>query len=846
MRTDIQFEKIGVQKPSKLKQARAYVLAFLLLIFISCVSVLSVRAYFTAKATNSGELTFGLIEVNLLDSTGANFANSGDESFQTKYVTGILPGSVISIDDAQVKNTGTHEEYVLLNFDVNIAEGTTKELHYNIWYNIAGEEVNINNFAVNSAKASLIQPNAYETTNIVWKVPGDAVDNNYKGATAKVTLTAYGVQANIIDEDKYQNKDLYASYFICKNVADIAADSGFTYLGSKIYGEPLKKVVASRNLLNYTRNVSGKIPSTSMNYTINENGIINVNGTNTLSIVQNYTLMRNEILPSGTYILSDSLYSETLNDKCYIVLAFVPVDGGSTTYKYSFTANPTPFTTTEDCFFSAYLQVAANVTTSINMSIAPQLERGTTATEHDVYISFEDSFDINTQTITRNVGKYEFKGTETIEEGYDLVEDDSSAVLQFEMANCVEVDNHGSLGPICCNKLENTNPALISNNLNEGISVLPDDNPKGAYLRWRIDVATYGGTTRANAVAEFKTWLQTLYAEGNPFTVWYQLETPATEKVLTSKNLYQGSQRLHYQTGVSANTTAGGTITITKGEQQDLTSTLNQQGGDLFEYLKDKPFTVSFKIKLYEDDIRLNTRATISYREHNPPAELAYEQPYHTDYSYAKKNDWLFMSVSAPAISSLSNGSDINQIIIWMCDYSGTPTNSHFEIKDIQIEVGMAPTDFESYDPTIYTRVNGVALRQIDNVKDTYVYDSEGTDKLVITRNVGKYEFTGQEEWLQFASTIGEYYTLAITDAKYSTGIYCVSSHYNSQVSGGGSAYQTHNMWFQSTSDYPRCYIYDSTYTSVSEFKDYLKTEKENGNPVTVWYQLAESKTETY
>ena len=81
MRGDIQFEKIDVKK-SRTKKVLA-VFAYLLLVVTVFVSVLSVRAYFTATATRSGEISFGSIEISLLDSGSTEITSA---EFKEQYI----------------------------------------------------------------------------------------------------------------------------------------------------------------------------------------------------------------------------------------------------------------------------------------------------------------------------------------------------------------------------------------------------------------------------------------------------------------------------------------------------------------------------------------------------------------------------------------------------------------------------------------------------------------------------------------------------------------------------------------------------------------------------------------
>ena len=151
----------------------------------------------------------------------------------------------------KVKNTGSHDEYVLINLDAKIQKTGAEDLEYSVWYNVYGEEVNVNNFAINTAEATFIKPSEFVTTNIKWNVPGLPLTSDYIGASLNVTVAAYGVQDYMPEAEIYENKSLYASYFICKNVRDIVLDTDATlkYKELNINTEPNKKIYY-KNVIN--------------------------------------------------------------------------------------------------------------------------------------------------------------------------------------------------------------------------------------------------------------------------------------------------------------------------------------------------------------------------------------------------------------------------------------------------------------------------------------------------------------------------------------------------------------------------------------------------------------------
>lgn len=107
------------------------------------------------------------------------------------------------------------------------------------------------------------------------------------------------------------------------------------------------------------------------------------------------------------------------------------------------------------------------------------------------------------------------------------------------------------------------------------------------------------------------------------------------------------------------------------------------------------------------------------------------------------------------------------------------------------------------------------------------VLDSEGKREV----EWGKYVCTGDEYWTQIST---RFYSNAI-DAFAKPTARCYCSHYiwdygKGAFVGSGSS---------------RFSINDANYSSIGEFKSFLKSEYDAGHPVTVWYQLATPTSET-
>lgn len=205
----------------------------LVLLAILYCAIMSVRAYFTASSTRSGEISFGSVEITLTESDDSELSIA---EFETRYLSDLAPGQTINFENLKVNNVGTADAYVLLNLEVVIdALSNNYDLIYSKWYNLSAEEVKSLDFANNTTKPTIIASGESATTNLSYTVSGTIVDNKYSEANLTARLTAYAVQTRLPDEE-YVDGDLYASYFIISQ----ASNFGNFKTEEIYYGEPLK------------------------------------------------------------------------------------------------------------------------------------------------------------------------------------------------------------------------------------------------------------------------------------------------------------------------------------------------------------------------------------------------------------------------------------------------------------------------------------------------------------------------------------------------------------------------------------------------------------------------------
>lgn len=134
-------------------------------------------------------------------------------------------------------------------------------------------------------------------------------------------------------------------------------------------------------------------------------------------------------------------------------------------------------------------------------------------------------------------------------------------------------------------------------------------------------------------------------------------------------------------------------------------------------------------------------------------------------------------------------------------------------------------------------------LRKISNYADTV--DSEE----VVTRKIGKYEITGQENWLSYPqATYGAYITLS--DMMANGRANGLSNCFKSQVTPASSTID--GITFGADANNQVLYITFSAasatalnITDITSIKTWLATQYANGTPVTIYYVLETATTES-
>ena len=216
----------------------------------------------------------------------------------------------------------------------------------------------------------------------------------------------------------------------------------------------------SKNLIN---NVRSTQTINGITFTVNEDKSITLNGTNTGNDNTIYNIISNVNYVTQNIVLEENS-TYTLSGKTSLPSGvYLQTHGnvnGSAQYK-TFSSNPTTFTTVESSSWSCYLRVDVGVTVD-NLTIYPQLEEGSTATNYAPYGKYKipikvsngtsetttniyldeplrkvgdiaDYIDFETKKVERNVKKIVLNGSETWYKFSDLnVYHTSNDELKFD------------------------------------------------------------------------------------------------------------------------------------------------------------------------------------------------------------------------------------------------------------------------------------------------------------------------------------------------------------------------------------------------------------------------------
>lgn len=158
---------------------------------------------------------------------------------------------------------------------------------------------------------------------------------------------------------------------------------------------------------------------------------------------------------------------------------------------------------------------------------------------------------------------------------------------------------------------------------------------------------------------------------------------------------------------------------------------------------------------------------------------------------------------------------------------------THDALNHIMLNLGSTALPYEPYGYKIPILLNSQTINK-------YLGEVQST------RNLKKYEFTGNENWV--LSSSGYFYSAnAISD--YNNRLFAITTictHYKSVTNAtNGRSLNDGEMCLYSSSSGSthEVYVKDDSYLTADDFKTYLQQQYANGTPVCVWYVLATPTT---
>jgi len=196
----------------EVKKTQDFKLSLILILFMLCVVAMSslnfVSAFFTSTANISGDVNFHnvTLEVN---------AEEDDYPIFAQNLTSILPGDSVSFDGLTVTNSGSADVYVVLNVKVVVEKSGSTLKTDSKWYNLENEEIDVADMSNNSVGASELAASKSETLSLTYEFVGADYNDDFKGASVTVSVSAYCIQkANLEEIDGIEEDDLIAAYML--------------------------------------------------------------------------------------------------------------------------------------------------------------------------------------------------------------------------------------------------------------------------------------------------------------------------------------------------------------------------------------------------------------------------------------------------------------------------------------------------------------------------------------------------------------------------------------------------------------------------------------------------------
>ena len=266
-------------------------------------------------------------------------------------------------------------------------------------------------------------------------------------------------------------------------------------------------------------------------------------------------------------------------------------------------------------------------------------------------------------------------------------------------------------------------------------------------------------------------------------------------------------------------------------------------------------------LKYMNERFKENTQYTFSIDLYDVPAVDSSDNNTYTGISiYFKYTDDTYSSILGTQATRISNSNKWNKIefvsnpnkTISNIAISFGTTQAYSYIKNIQLEEGTTATPYEPYQGST-TRINLTGHDPLMCLGDNCDYIDYEKNRIV--RNVGKYTVTGNESWTLRSEYTqnGKYVYSLTTSIPFTYKIYGNTKALNNYIEYGGKVIgvasfseinSNFSLYYNPSIPTSKAIYIKSSISTQADFKSNLQSLYNNGNPMFIYYELAEPQYE--
>lgn len=266
-------------------------------------------------------------------------------------------------------------------------------------------------------------------------------------------------------------------------------------------------------------------------------------------------------------------------------------------------------------------------------------------------------------------------------------------------------------------------------------------------------------------------------------------------------------------------------------------------------------------LKYMNERFKENTQYTFSIDLYDVPAVDSSDNNTYTGISiYFKYTDDTYSSILGTQATRISNSNKWNKIefvsnpnkTISNIAISFGTTQAYSYIKNIQLEEGTTATPYEPYQGST-TRINLTGHDPLMCLGDNCDYIDYEKNRIV--RNVGKYTVTGNESWTLRSEYTqnGKYVYSLTTSIPFTYKIYGNTKALNNYIEYGGTVIgvasfskinSNFSLYYNPSIPTSKAIYIKSSISTQADFKSNLQSLYNNGNPMFIYYELAEPQYE--